>query len=150
MISFQSLDEVLKTTLRWEQRLKDFYDVAEIALQNDESKHVIALLRSKVEEKLEVLKKVRPEHYGQTAWIRYLADYDEDDLIGKGDINRTSGPVELFTHLATYEGKLKSFYAEVADKLTNQGQKELFESLSRFKSEQVDELHRLMKAHGDG
>ena len=147
MIAFKSLEDVLKITLRWERKLKDFYDVAEIALQREESKKIIALLRSKLTEKLAVLEQVRPEQYGKTAWIRYLADYDESELIGIDAIKRSASPQELFDHLISYERRLRDFYSGVAEKLTNQAQKELFESLARFKSEQIDELTRLMKVH---
>ena len=38
MIAFKSLSEILKTMLRWENKLKDFFDVAEYALHNENSK----------------------------------------------------------------------------------------------------------------
>ena len=150
MISFKNLDDVLKISLRWEHKLKDFYDVAEVALQNAESKQVVGLLRSKLQEKLDVLEAVKPGQHGKTAWIRYLGDYDEGELIGIDEIKRTSSPSELFHHIITYQGKLKSFYATVAEKITVQGQKELFESLALFKSEQIEELNRLMRVHEEG
>ena len=144
MISFKSLDDILRITLQWEQRLGDFYDVAEIAMQNEESKRVVALLRNKLTEKLRVLESIDLNKFGKTEWIRYAPDYKEDELFSTGKIQRQSSPQEIFTHLANYEEKLKNVYARIAESLIAQTQKELFESLAQFKGEQIEEINRLM------
>ena len=145
MIAFKSLSEVLKKTISWERKLLDFYDVAEVAMKRPESKRAVSLLREKLAEKLEVLGNVRPDQHGTDAWIRYLGDYEEADLLAVASITRDASPAEILAHLERYESMLGSFYNDVASRITTRSQKELFESLALFKSEQVEELRRAVK-----
>lgn len=148
MIAFKDLSEILKITIRWENRLKDFYDVAEFAMKSEESKNVIRLLRDHLVEKLRILSGIDLASYGRTEWVRYVPDYREDELIPVHKIHRQATPREIFTHLLDYEEKLKGIYAGIAAVLVNRAQKELFESLARFKEEQAEEVRRLMASHG--
>ena len=98
MIAFKELKDILKTSVVWEQKLKDFYDVAEFAMKNEESKKIISLLRGNLEEKLEILEKINPEKFGQTEWVQFAPDYKVEDLI-----------LILFEHLnAGLEGRYNS------------------------------------------
>ena len=50
--------------------------------------------------------------------------------------------------LEVLEGRLRDFYAHIAEKLVSRDQKELFESLVTFKDEQIVELRRLAASAG--
>jgi hypothetical protein len=143
MIAFKSLSEILKTMLGWENKLKDFYDVAEYALQNEKSKKTVQTLRERHVNKLEILRGVDPSSHGKTEWVRYAPSYQEEDLIPVGKIRRDAEPDEIFEHLLDYESKLKSIYSSVANNLISRTQKELFESLVLFKEEQIEEIRHL-------
>ena len=144
MISFRNLQDILQITMRWEKKLKDFYDVAELAMRSDESKRVVALLKDRLSAKMDVLQNIDMKKFGTTEWIRYAPDYKDEDLIPIGAIQRESSPQELFTHLLGYEEKLQNVYTRIAETLITQRQKELFESLAQFKGEQIEEITRLM------
>jgi hypothetical protein len=148
MIAFKDLSEILKITIGWENKLKDFYDVAEFAMKNEESKKVIRLLREQLVEKLEILSGINVAGFGKTEWVRYASDYRDEDLIPVGTIGRQSTPREIYAHLLDYEAKLKGIYAGIAANLISRSQKELFESLAQFKEEQSDEVRRLMESYG--
>jgi hypothetical protein len=141
MIAFKNLKEILDITLRWEQSLKDFYDVAEFALKSEASKKAVRLLRAKLEEKLVVLRGIKPESYGKTEWIRFTLDYRPEELTPR--LDRASEAGEIFRHLVDFQGKLAAVYRRIAETIVSRGQKELFESLARFKEEQVAEVRRL-------
>jgi hypothetical protein len=143
MIAFKSLSEILKTMLGWENKLKDFYDVAEYALQNEKSKKAVQTLRERHENKLEILQRVDPASHGKTEWVRYAPSYKEEELIPIGKIHRDAEPEEIFEHLLDYEEKLKNVYASIATSLITRSQKELFESLVLFKEEQIEEIRHL-------
>jgi hypothetical protein len=143
MIAFKSLSEILKTMLGWENKLKDFYDVAEYALQNEKSKKAVQTLRERHENKLEILQRVDPASHGKTEWVRYAPSYKEDELIPIGKIHRDAEPEEIFEHLLDYEEKLKNVYASIATSLITRSQKELFESLVLFKEEQIQEIRHM-------
>jgi len=143
MIAFKSLSEILKTMLGWENKLKDFYDVAEYALQNEKSKKAVQTLRERHENKLEILQRVDPASHGKTEWVRYAPSYKEEELIPIGKIHRDAEPEEIFEHLLDYEEKLKNVYASIATSLITRSQKELFESLVLFKEEQIQEIRHM-------
>ncbi|UCF99996.1 MAG: hypothetical protein JSV89_10770 [Spirochaetaceae bacterium] len=150
MIAFKSLSEILKTTVRWEDKLKDFYDVAEYALKNEKSKITVQMLRDKHVDKLEILKRVDPLRYGKTEWVRYAPSYRDADLIPVGKIRRDAEPGEIFEHLVDFESKLKNIYSSIADNLVSREQKELFESLVLFKEEQIEEIRHLREQTRSG
>lgn len=127
----------------WERKLKDFYDVAEVALQKDSSKETVKLLKGKLLQKLQILEGIKIERFGKTEWIRYVSDLKDEDIIPKGRIRRDSSPVEIFTHLLDYHVRLKRVYGAISDSLITRNQKELFESLALFKEEQIQEIKRL-------
>ena len=143
MIAFKSLNEILQTMIGWENKLKDFYDVAEYALRSEESKKTVRTLRERHKNKLEILRDVDPASYGKTEWIRYAPSYKEQDLIPIGKIHRDAEPQQIFEHLLDYEGKLQNIYSSIATNLISRNQKELFESLVLFKEEQIEEIRHL-------
>jgi hypothetical protein len=139
MIAFKDLKEILEITIRWENKLKDFYDVAEFAMKSE-----------RLVEKLGILSGVDLAGFGKTEWVRYAPAYREEELIPVGEMHRNATPQEIFTHLLDYEDKLKKTYAGIAANLISRSQKELFESLVQFKEEQSEEVRRLMESYGSG
>jgi len=86
---------------------------------------------------------VKAEDFGRTEWIRFTLDYKPEDLIPK--LGRGAAAEEIFRHLVEFQGKLAGVYARIAETIVSRGQKELFESLARFKNEQGAEVHRLQE-----
>lgn len=143
MTAFENVGDILKKTLVWEQKLKDFYDVAEIAVKKDESRKTVAALRDKLAAKLAVLRNLNPEDFGTPEWVRYAPNFKEADLIAVESISRESSPGDIVHHIVTYQSHLRDLYQTVADRLIARNQKELFESLAAFKSEQIHECEHL-------
>jgi hypothetical protein len=141
VIAFKNLKEILQITVKWEKKLKDFYDVAEFALRNKDSKQVVVLLRENLLNRLDVLKKINLDDYGKTEWVRYAPDYKDSELIPVQTISRDADPVMIFTQILEYEQKLRDFYKTIHDKLVVSKQKDLFESLVKFKNEQIFEIN---------
>jgi rubrerythrin len=146
MIAFKNLKDILRITLDWERSLKDFYDVAEFALKNETARKALRVLREALLEKLEILKGIKVESYGKSEWIRFALDYKTEDLIPKDRIHRGAEARDIFTHLVSYEEKLANIYSRIAETLVSRSQKELFESLARFKEEQIAEIRRLQES----
>ena len=144
MLAFTNLKEIMDLTIKWEKMLKDFYDVAEFALRNDESKRVVAILRENLVNRLEITKNINVNNYGKTEWIQYAPDYKDDELIPIKTISRDAEPKDIFHQILDYEQKLKSFYAIIAQKLVVAKQKDLFESLALFKDEQIFEINKFL------
>ncbi|RKX74889.1 MAG: hypothetical protein DRP87_15855 [Spirochaetes bacterium] len=142
MISYKELKELLQKAIRWEEKLKDLYDVAELGLKEPKSKEVVKILGNKLKEKLEVSENVDVEKHGRTEWVRFAPDYRDEDLIPKKAITKHTTPEEIFRQLLDFETKLKSYYSAILKNLRTDRQRDLFESLVRFKEEQVAEIKR--------
>ncbi len=145
MIAYKNLKDIINITIKWEEKLKDFYDVAEFALIDSESKKIVRVLRDNLLKDLNILKNVDVNSFGAISWVQYARDYKEEDLIPKKKITRNSTPEEIFTHILKYVENLRDFYSHIHDNISNDRQKELFKSLILFKDEQIHEINKFMK-----
>lgn len=57
---------------------------------------------------------------------------------------RNSTPQEIIAHILEYEEKLKKFYFSIFNLLVTEKQKELFDSLVKFKARQISEIENLL------
>ena len=137
MVSFKDLKTLLEIIIDWENKLTDFYDVAEIALREKESKKIIAYLRENHVNNLKIIRDINLEEYGKDEWVKYAPDYRVKDLIPIGKIKRDSSPKEIFKNILEYEEKIKAFYFSISEKIISREAKELFDSLVKLKDKQV-------------
>ena len=150
MIAFKDSKAILKATVGWEKKLKDFYDVAEIALRSQESKELIVLLREKLLENLSILQNIEADRFGGNEWIQFAPDCREEDLIPTRKIARDAPPQTILSQILEYETKLRAFYSSIVDALVTRAQKELFGSLVTFKDYQISQIENHMKSHNLG
>jgi rubrerythrin len=146
MIAFNEVSELVRLALRLERKLKDFYDVAEVALQNPESKRVVAQLRDRLEEKLAALAAVDTKRFGRGEYLKVAPDLREDEVVPRRGITRSSTPGEIIARILASEERLQRFYAEVSEKLVVRDQKDLFASLAAFKEAQLSDIRQLRPA----
>ena len=143
MIAFQELKKIFERTIGWEHELKDLLDVASLGVKNARSKSIIESLVERQNVILEILEGIRMEDFGPISWVRFSADVRADDLVPKKKISRNSTPEEILANVREYESKLKVFYARVGDAISSEQQRELFESLSRLKEDQMNRIDSL-------
>ena len=93
MASYTDLKELIAKATSWEKQLKDLYDVAELGLQDTESKKLASVLRDKLVRKLEVLEHIDTDKFGKTEWMKFAPDYKDEDIIPK---NAISCPFRIF------------------------------------------------------
>ena len=146
MIAFQDLKAVLRASIGWERKLKDFYDVAEYALKSQESRQIIAVLRDNLAAKLEILENINLDKYGENAWIQFAPDYKDEELIPIKKIDRNSAPREIISQILETETKLRDFYTTIHSNLVSRAQKEVFGSLVKFKENQISEIDNLLSS----
>lgn len=140
MAFFKDLATLLEMVIEWENKLTDFYDVAEIALRDVESKRMLEFIRTNHDKILLILKDTHIEDYGQDEWIKYAPDFNVKDLIPIGKIKRDSPPKEIIRNILEFEEKVKEFYSIISEKIISNEAKELFNSLEKLKSKQIYEL----------
>ncbi len=145
MVVFQDLKSLLKIIIRWENKLKDFYDVAEIALRSKESKNVIVLLRKNHVNNLQIIQDTHLKDYGKNEIIRNVPDYHDRELIPIGKIKRDSSPKDIVKYILEYEEKLREFYAKISENIITRNQKDLFDSLVTFKKRQIFEIKQFIE-----
>jgi len=144
---YRDLQDILNLTVGWEKELKDLYDVAEVALRDEKSRKVVALLRDKLVKNLQVLESVQVERYGKTERVRYSFDLRSEDLIPKTKLKKDSTPKEIFERILECEEKVKDFYANVRDLLVSSDQQELIGSLVTFKTGQIIDIKNYMESY---
>lgn len=144
---YRDLQDILNLTVGWEQELKDLYDVAQVALRDEKSRKVVALLREKLIKNLAVLQNVQVEKYGKTEWVRYSLEIRTDDLIPKTKLKKDSTPKQVFEQILECEEKMKDFYTTIRDLLVSSEQRELFDSLVAFKVGQIIDIKSYVESY---
>ena len=138
MVVFKDLKSLMDIVMKWENDLKDFYDVAEIALKrNRKSMAIVSLLKEDHISNFNIIKDIRVENFGKDEWIKYVPDHRAKDLIPIRKINKGSTPKEILTHILDYEEKIRDFYSSISKKIITRDEKELFDSLVKFKDRQI-------------
>ena len=145
MIAYKNLQEVLQRTVDWERKLNDLYEVAQIGVKNEESKKLVSFLKERQDANLEVLEGIEVKKYGPSEWIQFAGDYREKELIPNREIHRDSTPEEIFGTILEYEEKLEKFYGKISEHVTSDSQRDLFDSLKRFKEEQTNRIKNFFR-----
>lgn len=137
MLAFKELQDILQITIKWEEKIKELYDVAEYGLKVNEAKKILSFLKENHNSRLDVLKGLKVKDYGPTEWVKFSADYKTNDLIPAKIIRKDSTAEEICLVILDYESKIRDFYEKIAANLKTASQKELFESLIKFKDDQI-------------
>jgi hypothetical protein len=148
MLAYRDLKAILAKVVAWEVAVNDFYDVAELALRNPESKKLVVALRDSHRAKLDILRTTDVSRFGSAEWVKYVPDLKDEELLPKGKISRDSPPREVFARMLETDEKLKGFYADVARIIVSRSQRELFESLAVFKGDQIESIKGYMASLG--
>ena len=144
MGAYKDLKAIMENIIGWESSLKDFYDVAEIAMRDEKSKGIIRTLRSNHVDNLQITMEIDIDSFGKNEWVKNVPEYSLRDLIPIGKIKRDSDPLEIFRFILEYEEKVKTIYALISEKILERDEKELFCSLATFKNKQIFEIRRLV------
>ena len=144
MQTFQDLDQIFKMTLKWEQEIKDLYDIAGYGVKNEQSKELVRFLKQNQQEHLEVLKNLKLKDHGPIEWVQFADDNNAQSEIPVRTIGKNTSPQEIFRNVLKYEVKLKDFYMKVAKALVSESQTDLFESLSQFTENQIERIRNFI------
>jgi rubrerythrin len=147
MLSFKKLEEILGTTVTWEQQMKDLYDVAELGLKTEESKKLLAFLKESHQKHLKVLLHLNVNDYGPDEWIKFTADFGVIHQIPQHQITRDSTAEEIFNKVKSYEESLQSVYQRVSEHTVSESQTELFSSLALMKGNQLSAIKNFMESY---
>ena len=148
MLAYRNVGEIIGKVIRWETALHGYYEVAEVALRNPESKKLVTVLRERLTERLRILKELDVRKFGGVEWVQFVPAMAEDDIVPKLAITRSSPPEEVLSVILGTDEKLERFYASLASNLVSRAQKDLFQSLAAFKAEQIQSIKGYMAQHG--
>jgi dsDNA-binding SOS-regulon protein len=138
MKTFRDLDQIFKMTVKWEQEIKDLYDIAAYGVKNEQSKELVIFLKKNQNAHMEILNNLKLKDYGSIEYVQFSFGLHVADEIPVHTITKETPPLEIFENVLKYEEKLNDFYAKVALELVSESQTELFESLAQFKENQVE------------
>jgi rubrerythrin len=147
MISFKKLEDILEITIKWEEQMKDLYDVAELGLKTKDSKELLIFLKESHKKHLHILKKLNVKDYGPDEWINFTADFDAVHQIPQHNISKDSTIEEIFSKVRSYEESLQSVYQRVSEHTVSVSQTELFTSLSVMKRNQITTVKDFMESY---
>jgi len=145
MKTFRDLDQIFKMTVKWEQEIKDLYDIAAYSVKNEESKELVNFLKKNQNAHMEILNNLHLKDYGSIEYVQFSFGLHVADEIPVHKISKDTPPLEIFEYVLKYEEKLKDFYSKVAVELVSESQTELFESLTQFKENQVEYINNFIK-----
>ncbi len=145
MKTFRDLDQIFKMTVKWEQEIKDLYDIAAFGVKNEQSKELVNFLKKNQNAHMEILNNLNLKDYGSIEYVQFSFGLHVADEIPVHKISKDSPPLEIFENVLKYEEKVKDFYAKVAVELVSESQTELFESLAQFKENQVEYIRNFIK-----
>ena len=147
MLAYKELQDILDTTVEWEKKMLDLYEVAEIAIKQEAAKDAIKFLKSNHSSHMEILKNIDVKDYGPNEYVKFTKDYHEEDIVPQREIHRDSTADELCEYMLEYENKMRDFYQLIRDHLTTEQQRELFDSLVTFKENQIENILNCKNKH---
>ena len=145
MKTFRDLDQIFKMTVKWEQEIKDLYDIAAYGVKNEQSKDLVDFLKKNQQAHMGILNNLNLKDYGSVEYVQFAKDSHVEDEIPVHTINKDTPPLEIFRNVIKYEEKLKNFYTKIAGALVSENQTELFESLAQSKENQVEYINNFIK-----
>ncbi len=147
MAVFSDLKSLMAKAVTWENRLTEFYEQAEALAEFAGCKHVIAMLKEKHEQNLNIINGVNVEDFGRDEWVRGADDIDLDDILSFRDITPDTLGCDVARHIIDFETRFRDFYRSLADEIVTAEEKELFASLAIFKEKQIFEIKRCLENH---
>ncbi|MDA3938935.1 MAG: hypothetical protein PF693_06465 [Spirochaetia bacterium] len=147
MISFKKLEDILRETIKWEEQMKDLYDVAELGLRGKEAKELLVFLKDSHYRHLNVLQNINVNHYGPDEWIKFTADFGVLQQIPQHQITQHSSAEDIFSRVSNYETSLKLVYQRVSEHTVSQSQTELFSSLALMKENQLSAISNFIESY---
>jgi len=147
MYAYKDLQSLLDVSVKWEKELKNFYDVADLGIKHKKSKELIQFLLGKQTKILDVLVNIDVNNFGGDEFIKYTPENHTEMLIPRHELKRSSEPDEIIKMIKNYELRIKEYYADIADHLVSENQKELFQSLVTLKEVQLEALNNFIREH---
>ncbi len=145
MKTFRDLDQIFKMTVKWEQEIKDLYDIAAYGVKNEQSKELVNFLKKNQNAHMEILNNLNLKDYGSIEYVQFSFGLHVAEEIPVHTITKDTPPLEIFKNVLKYEKKVKDFYTKVAVELVSENQTELFDSLAQFKENQIEYINNFIK-----
>jgi len=140
MIIFRDFKELFEIILQWEDTLTDYYTVGEKIIQNEKCKEIITFLKEKHLSNLQFIKDIHIEDYGKDGWIRCAPECCITVILPVREITSESTQEEIINHISEFEETMMKLYVSISEEITSHNEKELFDSLVKFKGRQIYEI----------
>ncbi len=71
MKTFRDLDQIFKMTVKWEQEIKDLYDIAAYGVKNEKSKDLVTFIKKNQKAHMEILNNLNLKDYGSIEYVQF-------------------------------------------------------------------------------
>jgi len=142
MGTFQDLKELMQQIIAIENRFTEFYDGALNVVTDTHCRQVLELLREKHVCNLRILRDINIDEYGFDEWTRNIPGHLLEEFTLPTPFTGASSMHDMAQIILAFEWKMKDLYSSIADEIVSRDEKELFDSLARFKEKQIHDIHR--------
>jgi len=140
MTKFQNLKELLKHVIEKEGDLTRYYAIADAIVKSHKCRVILEMLRDNHERNLQVIREIDVREFGGDEWTWCVPEIELKELLPRGDLSPDSTVDEIASHILDFETGMRDFYAAVAKELISSDERDLFESMVRFKERQIFEI----------
>jgi hypothetical protein len=140
MTRYQDLKELLCHVIEKEDNLTHYYDIAGKIVTNHKCRAVLKMLRDNHDCNLKVIRGIDIEDFGANEWIKYGPDTELKALLPEGELTPDSSVGEIVSHILDVETGMRDFYHAITREIVFRDERDLFESLVKFKERQIYEI----------
>ncbi len=140
MTRFQNLKELLTHVIEKEGDLTRYYEIADSIVRNHRCHAVLEMLRDNHEQNLQVIREINVRDFGGDEWTWCIPDIELKSFLPESELSPDSTVDEVSEHILDFETGMRDFYSLVAKGIISSAERDLFESLVRFKERQIFEI----------
>lgn len=143
-MSFNSVEDILKSIIKWERDFDSFYSLLEEYLKDEKARKAAEVLQMRHEKILKELESIDLEKYGHIEFVKYVPDYSEEDRF---EIEADAAVEDLFYKILGHEEKRIEYYKRLRNIVVFERSRELFDMLIQLKTGQVKEIKALLDSY---
>ena len=146
MRAFQDLNDILEEVIEQEEKFTGFFNAALEIVQDEHCRQMLTLLRENHVMNLQILREIKVKDYGNDEWLRNIPSCTIAEIDQVKEISDESSMDDISRIILHFEQKMKDFYSCLAEEIVTLNEKELFESLVRFKEKQIYDIQRCLES----
>ena len=143
-MSFNSVEDIIKSIITWERDFDSFYSMLEEYLKDEKSRKAAEILQLRHEKILRELEDIDLEKYGHIEFLKYVPEYRGEERF---EIAADADVEDLFYKILDHENNRIAYYKRLRGIAVFEKSRELFDMLIQLKTGQVKEIKALLDSY---